>query len=235
MEEYVQSAISAGLQEIIFLEHMEAGVCYFERTWLTEEDFDHYFSKGRQLQEKYQDKIRVLLGVEVGYSSSRKEELLERLSKRRWDRIGVSYHFMPHPTEPRHLNLLSKKKSNMTLASEIGCEYIFTHYLKTLIEAVNVLPGTVLCHLDAPLRHHPECVLDEGYVEKIRQLLKNVKQNSMALEINTSGLSKRGTPYPAPFIIREATQLGIPLVAGSDAHKPQDVAQGFSKLSSLPL
>ena len=40
MEEYVTRAIAIGLQELVFLEHMEAGVHYFESTWLTEEDFE---------------------------------------------------------------------------------------------------------------------------------------------------------------------------------------------------
>jgi len=234
MEEYVHSAITAGLEEIVFLEHMEAGVYYFESTWLTEEDFDIYFSIGRKLQQKYQQQIRISLGVEVGYSPSHKEELLARLSKRQWDRIGISYHFMEHPQKGEyHLNLLSSKAVNKKAIAKVGCEYIFENYLTTLTEAVNVLPGTVVCHLDAVLRHQPGCILDEHYIEEIRKLLQAVKQKGMALEINTSGFSKRGTPYPAPFIIEEAVKLNIPLLPGSDAHRPQDVGRHFDQLKLL--
>ncbi len=234
MEDYVTHAISKGLQEIVFLEHMEAGVHYFEVTWLTEDDFDNYFSIGRALQQKYQNQIRVSLGVEVGYSPSHKEELLQRLTKRKWDRIGVSYHFMKHPEEGEyHLNLLSSKAVNRKTIAKIGCEYIFSNYLNTLIEAVNTLPGTVLCHLDAALRHQPGCVLDKRYIQQIKELLRAVKQKGMALEINTAGFGKRGTPYPAPFIIEEALRLGISLLAGSDAHRPQDVGRDFNKLKTL--
>lgn len=234
MEEYVISGIAAGLDEIVFLEHMEAGVYYSESTWLTEDDFDTYFDLGKSLQHKYQDQIRVSLGVEVGYSPSHKNELLDRLSRREWDRIGVSYHFMKHPEEGEyHLNLLSRKTVNKEAIAKVGCDYILPNYLRTLTEAVTILPGTVLCHLDAALRHQPDCTLGIHYIEQIRTVLQAVKQKGMALEINTSGFSKRGTPYPAPFIIKEAVKLNIPLLPGSDAHRPQDVSRDFDKIKML--
>lgn len=233
MEEYVLSGIATGLKEIVFLEHMEAAVHYFESTWLTEEDFDIYFAEGKELQEKYSNRIRVSLGVEVGYNPSHKVELLERLAKRKWDRIGISYHFMPHPNEKHHLNLVSRKEKNIHAIHSIGSKQVLQSYFSTLIEAVQVLPGTVLCHLDAALRFQPGIVIDETYLESIRKLLVAVKQKGMALEINTSGLRIRGTPFPAPFIIKEALALEIPLLPGSDAHKPEDVGRDFNLLAGL--
>lgn len=230
MDEYIICAIAAGLKEIVFLEHMEAEVYYFECTWLTEDDFDSYFSEGRRLQKKYKDDIRVSLGVEVGYSPSHKDELLERLKKREWDRIGISYHFMPHPEGAHHLNLVSRKEENIRSIEKVGCEQVLTDYFTTLTEAVNVLPGTVLCHLDAALRYQPEISIGRSYTEQIRKLLQAVKGQGMALEVNTSGFAIRGAPFPAPFILREAIALDIPLFPGSDAHKPEDVGRYFDKL-----
>ena len=233
MEDYVRCAIDAGLQEIAFLEHMEAGIHYFEATWLTEADFDAYFETGKALQQKYGQQIRIALGVEVGYNPSCRDELLERLSRRNWDRIGISYHFMAHPEQGKyHLNLLSRKRVNREAIAKVGADYIFPKYLRTLAEAVEVLPGTVLCHLDAVLRHQPDCSLDERYLEEIRFLLGKVKENGMELEINTAGFATRGTPYPAPFIIEEAIKLDIPLSPGSDAHRPQDVGRYFEKINA---
>ncbi len=230
MEEYVLCGIAAGLQEIVFLEHMEAEVHYFECTWLTEDDFDNYFSEGNRLREKYKDAIRVSLGVEVGYSPSHKEELLERLNKRKWDRIGVSYHFMPQPEGAHHLNLVSRKEINIRAIEKVGCKRVLADYLTTLTEAVEFLPGTVLCHLDAALRFQPEASIGREYTKPIRTLLQAVKKKGMALEMNTSGFTLRGDPFPASFILKEAIALDIPLVPGSDAHKPEDVGRHFDKL-----
>ncbi len=230
MEEYVLSGIAAGLEEIVFLEHMEAGVSYFEKTWLTEDDFDLYFSEGQRLQKKFKKRIRISLGVEVGYSPSHREELLKRLERRKWDRVGVSYHFMPVPEKEHHLNLVSRKESNILAIEAGGCHKILCEYFSTLTEAVEFLPGTVLCHLDAALRFQPGITIDSSYRKQIQKLLGAVKKKGMALEVNTSGFSIRGTPFPAPFIIREALALKIPLLAGSDAHKPEDVGRNFNLL-----
>ena len=66
MEEYVQAAIARGLEKIIFLEHLEMGIRYFESTWLSEEDFAYYFKEGERLREKYRGAVEIGLGVEVG-------------------------------------------------------------------------------------------------------------------------------------------------------------------------
>jgi len=230
MESYVLSAINAGLKEIVFLEHMEAGVHYFETTWLTEKDFDIYFAEGKLLQDKYRDTIRVSLGVEVGYSPSHKEELLERLTKRKWDRVGVSYHFMSLPDQQYHPNLVSRNKKNIRAIEKAGSGKVLDNYFSTLLEAVKVLPGTVLCHLDAALRFQPGITINKHYLEPIKSILEAVKEKGMALEINTSGFTIRDIPFPAPFIVKEALKMDIPLLPGSDAHNPEDVGRKFALL-----
>jgi len=234
MEEYVLSAIDKGLSHIVFLEHMEAtGVNYFETTWLTDQDFDDYFAEGQKLQKKYDNQLRIGLGVEAGYSVTQHQELQDRLSRRSWDQIGISYHFMPVQGQAFDLNLVSRQKRNVQAIAETGCEGVLDNYFSTLIEAVRVLPGTVLCHLDAALRFQPDLQLTQGHWQQIEELLDTVKTKNMALEINTSGFAVRGTPFPAPAIIQMAITRGIPLVAGSDAHRAEDVGRFFHQLPKL--
>jgi histidinol-phosphatase (PHP family) len=234
MEEYVQSAIVNGMKHIVFLEHMEgSGVNYFETTWLTEKDFDDYFEEGQRLQEKYHDRLTIGLGVEVGYSVTHAQELIDRLGKRSWDQIGISYHYMPVAGQPFDLNLLSRQERNVKAIAKTGCESVLDRYFNTLIEAVQVLPGTKLCHLDAALRFQPNLQLSPGHWQQISELLDAVKARNIALEINTSGFVTRGNPFPAPAIIKMAIDREIPLVAGSDAHRPEDVARFFHQLPKL--
>jgi len=230
MEEYVLAAINKGLKEICFLEHMEAGIRYPEITWLTEEDFDLYFSEGKRLRGKYPDQITIGLGVEVGYNPECSEELLERLSGRQWDRIGVSFHYANIPGHSHHLNLLSRKEENIRRARDIGPEWLLSNYFEVLTEAVCTLPGTVLCHLDAALRYIPGLRYSVAHLDQIEQLLRAVKSRGMAAEINTSGLPIRGEPFPALTVLRMIMDHGIPLVAGSDAHRPEDVGRSFDML-----
>ncbi len=57
-----------GLAGIVFLEHLECGIDYFERTWLTDDDFVIFRREADRLKEKYAGRIEVLCGIEVGYN-----------------------------------------------------------------------------------------------------------------------------------------------------------------------
>ena len=231
MEDYVLAAIDKGLAGIIFLEHLERGINYFETCWLSDEDFDAYLQEGEVLRAKYCGKIKVGLGVEVGYNPDALDEIQTFLSRRSWDRIGVSCHFMPDGD--RHLNLVSSQQRNWQPLGELGVDMVIEWYFKRLLEAVQVLPGDVLCHLDAILRHHPEVRVSEANQRLALQLLDAVAANGMSLEVNTSGFVHRGVPYPGRFFLSEAIKRGIPLVAVSDAHRPQDVGRYFDQLAEF--
>jgi len=233
MEEYVLAACDKGLSRLIFLEHFETGIRYFETTWLTPADFEVYFATGRALQEKYQGRIDIGLGVEVGYNPDGLEATLAFLKQYEWDRVGLSYHFMRH--EDHHLNMLSRKTENMAEFSRLGVATIVSAYLEGLRVAISQLPVTVLCHLDAALRHHPEIIFDNSHQQQMVDILLELAARGIALEINTSGFDHRQQPYPPPWLVRQALALGVKLVAGSDAHRPQDVGRYFDRLPRFLL
>jgi len=233
MEDFALAAIQQGLDGIIFLEHMEEGILLAERTWLTEEDFDCYFSEGRRLQEKYKDRLYIGLGVECGYNPDCPQALTTRLGKRDWDEIGISCHFIKPAGCKKHLNLFSRKKHALAQVMEFDPELLLDIYFDTLLEAVAVLPGTKLCHLDGALRFLPGIHLTGSHLEKINSLLIAVKEREMALEINSSGIAIRGEQFPARPILEMATSHKVPLVLGSDAHKPKEVGRYFNQLKEL--
>jgi len=234
MEEYVLAGIRhGGLKQIIFLEHLETGIEYFETTWLTDHDFERYFQEGRQLQKKYQGVIEIGLGVEVGYNPHKVDEIRKRVAQWQWDRIGISYHFMH--TATGHLNLVSSKQVNITALDKLGIDQVLTTYYRDLRAAVLTLPGDVLCHCDAVLRHHPDADRLDHHEELIDALFDAVLAKKMAIEVNTSGYRIRNEPYPAVVLLKKAVARGIPLVAGSDAHRPEDVGRYFDRLAKLEL
>jgi len=208
MEEYVLSAVQCGLNGLIFLEHMEEGISNNSRTWLTEQDFDRYFAEGKRLQKKYEKKLHIGLGVECGYNPEQGQTLISRLNSRNWDDIGISCHFI-HSARG-HINLFSQKKDKLKRAREAGPEQLLDIYFDTLLEAVNTLPGTKLCHLDGALRFLPGIYLTDSHMEKISRLLLLVKKKGMSLEINSSGLDIRGEQFPGHTILKMAVSLQIP-------------------------
>jgi len=228
MEDYVKVAVRLGLKRLFFLEHLEVGINYFERTWLSHEDFDLYFEEGMRLREKYGEKLFVGLGVETGYNPECSGEILEKLAERNWDRIAVSYHFMK--VGSRHYNLVSRKKRNLEILGRVGVAKVVSAYFDTVLEAVETVPAEVVCHLDAVLRYHPQIRFERSHYRQIEMILDAMAARDMALEINASGCRMRDEPFPALEIVEEAARRNVPLAAGSDAHRPEDVGR-FGKLA----
>ena len=231
MEEYVEKAVQRRLKTIVFLEHLETDIRYQPRSWLDDADFASYFQEGTRLKHHYQEVIDVQLGIELGFNPEvAVETIRQRLTRYPVERIGLSCHFYRHGD--LHLNLLSRRRQSLDLLAAIGAETIITAYLTALIEAVESLDCDVLCHLDAVLRHLPGIRFSEEHRRQIEHLLDGMRAKGVALEINTSGFDYRGAAFPAPWIISEALQRGIPLCAGSDAHQPSEVGRYFEQLPS---
>ena len=50
------------------------------------------------------------------------------------------------------------------------------------------------------------------------------------MELNTAGLRKECREiYPSPIIVRLASDLGVPITFGSDAHAPNEVGLNFAE------
>lgn len=228
MHEYVEMAIDKGLATLTFLEHLETAICYQPRTWLEEEDFDYYFQEGTRLRERYRGVIDIRLGVETGYNPLAVEAIQTNLRRYPWDFIGLSCHFFHH--QGSDYNLLSHRQEKLAPLTAIGIDIVITSYFNALIEAVETIECDVLCHLDAVLRHYPGIAFNASHRDQVETLLARIQEKDIALEINTSGIDYRGTPFPASWIIAIALKRGIRLRAGSDAHHPNQVGRHFARL-----
>ncbi len=229
MEEYVEAAWACGLKEIIFLEHYEVGINYKEEaTWLSEDAFRFYQKECQRLAQKYEGQIRVGAGVEIGLNPQKLSEIQDFIDSYQWARVGLSYHYFESDGE--HINMLSRKKDNIDRFDYLGHEKVLSQYFTALRDVLEVLDVDVICHIDAPLRycHGVEFVTEHWYL--IDELLAEMAKKKRALEINTSGFDVRGEPFPGVAIIDRARRAGLKFVAGSDAHRPQDVGRYFDRL-----
>ncbi len=231
MEEYVQSAVLRGLSCITFLEHLECGIIYSHRTWLEQKHFTEYFREGKRLQKLYAGRITIRLGVETGYNPAALDQLRDMISCFPFDHIGVSYHY--YFDGSRHRNMVSRRSENIKALIAAGTDHVLDEYFNGLIRACSELPCDKICHLDAVLRHVPGIRFKKRHYNLITKLLTTMAGKNIGLEVNTAGISLRSQPYPAENIVRQAQGLGIPLLAGSDAHRPDQVGRYFAQLSSL--
>lgn len=233
MEEYVLAGIQKRLRKIIFLEHMEEGISCEHKTWLSEKDFDRYFAEGKKLQQQYGHMIEIGLGVECGFNPDAAEKLTGRLLSRQWDQVGVSCHFLKLEGSDGHINLFSRKEKYIQLARREGIERLLDRYFSTLAQAVQTLPGTMICHLDGALRFVPELQLTERHYRQITSLLLSARKKNMAIELNSSGYDIRREQFPSNRILAMVFANKLPCLFGSDAHRPQDVGRYFDALSRL--
>jgi histidinol-phosphatase (PHP family) len=231
MEEYVLAALEMGLQEMTFLEHLECDIVYDHRTWLTPKLFQEYFSEGQRLQIRYKGKIKVRLGVEVGYNPAATSQLRTQLAAFPFEHIGLSYHF--YFDGRRHLNMVSSRPEQIQALAAIGPEQLLTDYFKGLIQACSELPCDKICHLDAALRYLPAISYTAQHKKLIEQLLLIMQAKDIALELNSSGYRLREFPYPAADILQRAAELNLLFTVGSDAHKPEHVGSGFARLQEF--
>ena len=228
MAAYVQSAIRRGLHTIIFLEHLETGIHTSRRTWLSRHDFETYFATGNHLQRQYGGRIRIVLGVEIGWNPHAADELQQLVHSFPWQWRGLSYHF--YCDGDRHLNMVSHKRRELDRLAEIGSEHILSHYFQQLIQAHRLLDCQVICHLDAVLRHLPNVSITTEHLQQIDKLFAAMARKGTRLELNTAGIAMRGMPFPGPKIIHMARDHGLSLLPGSDAHHPDQVGRFFHQL-----
>ncbi len=231
MEDYVLSAIQRGLSKIIFLEHYESGISYFQSTWLNEDDFAYYHEEGRRLRQKYRGGIEIGLGIEVGFNPDRIERTRDFIQQYQWDRIALSYHYLKTPHG--HVNMVSRRQDSIDRMVAIGIDRVVSAYFAGLLQGIKELPAEVVCHVDAVLRHYPGLSFNEQHHAQLDEVLERIKEKNIALEVNTSGFVHRNEPYPSFSLLQKAKKMGIRLVAGSDAHRPEDVGRYFDRLAVL--
>jgi len=231
MEDYVKAALKKGLQQITFLEHLEVGIIHPERIWLTDDDFDYYFSEGKRLKKKYNNLIKIVLGIEAGFNPFEISTLNHLLQSYPCEHVGLSYHFLFNGS--RHLNMLSSRQKNLIGLMEMGVDKVITSYFTGLLQGIKYLNVQVLCHLDGVLRYVPEITFSENHWKQIELILDAAVDKGIALEINTSGYGIRQEPYPEKKILELARQRNLNFIAGSDAHHPNQVGRFFSDIPSL--
>jgi histidinol-phosphatase (PHP family) len=70
----------------------------------------------------------------------------------------------------------------------------------------------------------------DAVMDDIKRALDRIAETDTAMELNTSGVYKAIPEMnPAPTMLMQMAQRGIPVVLGSDSHTPGRVAEGFEE------
>ncbi len=222
----IESAISKGLTDICFTEHMDikAPVTeeWPEHAW--EVNVDSYLYDLITCKEKYSDKINVNFGLELGLMQDAFRENAVTAKAHDFDFIIGSVHFVNGIDTywPEYFE-------NRTVHAAVE------EYFKTILANIRQFNNfDVLGHLDYVVRTVPgrEAAYHPFEYEMIiEDILTTLIEKEKGIELNTSQLAK-GFTYANPHldILKKYHELGGEIITiGSDAHNPQNIAFGYDK------
>lgn len=218
---YVEVARARGVEEIAFTEHDYRFAALADLSdspfWREEAtaDIDAYCDA---IDAARTAGLPVLLGVEADWLPGRVEELRAFIDAHPFDVVLGSVHWVgdisvDNPGEP-----------------PIGvhsAEEIWGRYLDELIAAAGSGLFDVLAHPDLPKvfgDHIPASV-----AHRLDDLVDAVAAAGIAIECSSAGFRKPvNQMYPSPTLLAAFREAGVPVTLASDAHRPEDVADGFS-------
>lgn len=221
-EEAILAAISSGVSEICFTEHMDLG--HHMESFNRVPDFEKMEESVSWLREKYTE-INIGKGIEVGYIPETAKRTAEVLAKQDFDYILLSTHCV----DGIDCYLPESKRDRDKITA-------YRRYLETVYDSVT----------DDNLSEYYDCVSHIGYIAKCNhyedntfpyqlfpelfdKILKEIIKRGKGIEVNTSGINRAGHVLPHPSIIRRYHELGGRIITiGSDAHKSQNVGAYIS-------
>lgn len=231
MEEVVKDAISLGIKDICFTDHVDygpyrdwddpRGIKYRpgdegepEQVALTNVDYGKYFSMIEKLREKYKDKIAVKAGMEFGVQTHTIPEYEKLFRSYPFDFIILSIHQAGD----------QEFWTNEYQSGRTQQEYNECYYKELLSVVQNYHNYSVLGHMDLIVRYDSYGVYPfEKLKPLLTEILKTVIADGKGIEVNTSnhryGLSDM---TPSRDILKLYKELGGTIITiGSDSHKKE--------------
>ncbi|WP_077621851.1 histidinol-phosphatase HisJ [Sediminibacillus massiliensis] len=246
MEEYIEKAIKKGLNCLSFTEHAPLPESFQDPapgndSSMTFEVFEAYLKKGYQLKEQYKKEININIGLEVDYIEGHERETTRFLNDYGAvieDAI-LSVHMLKTPDD-NYVCLDYSADEFGKISSIFGSvDAVYEKYYQTLKQAIASDLGknkpTRMGHVTLIEKFSRKYPPVQSYNHEITIILDMIKSRNYQLDVNSAGLFKEHcqASYPPLDWINKASNLGIPLVPGSDSHKSDHLTRGFDSLPYL--
>ena len=229
-------AVRRGLKTICFTDHFDKD----DLEWGEEGIFDveSYFAEMQKLQEEYEGKLNIRIGIELGLRTYLKDYYEELTEKYPFDFIIGSVHNVPYKNDAEG-NLLYTDPAAEKLFADRTDKEAYRLMMETTLENVKTLDCfQTLGHLDYVVRYGKAREKEysyAGYADIIDEILKLLIEKGKGLEVNSAGL-KYGLPFahPHPDVLKRYRELGGEIITiGADAHKPEHIAYDFAKTEEI--
>lgn len=221
--EYVQAAKKAGLKGIVMTDHSPMPPWFDADVRMSLEELPFYHAMLEKTRAQAGD-FYVGIGLEADFHPGTEPYVRKLISGYPYDYLIGSVHYIG-----------AWPFDNPEFAAEFEARElreVYSEYFRLAAQAARSGLFHSIGHLDLPKKfgHVPA----EGYLDLAEEVLQIIAGEGLALDVNTAGWRKPvGELYPSEAILARARQLGIPLVLGSDAHRPQEVGYRFTDAAGL--
>lgn len=114
-----------------------------------------------------------------------------------------------------------------------------SRYFELTREMITRSTPDIVGHLDKiKIQNKNNSLFQESeswYRAEVRQTLRQIREAGCVLEVNTRGLYQKKTvdPYPSPWVLAQAHELGLPVTLSSDAHHPDQLTCEFTETAAI--
>jgi histidinol-phosphatase (PHP family) len=167
--------------------------------------------------------LHIAAGLEIDFVPGREESIKRMIDQHPLDFVMGSVHFIndwafDHPDHRAGFDALD-------------IDQVYSDYYVLIDKLVKSRLFDIIGHLDLIKiwGHRP---IKKDSLQHVQPILHSIKASPMVIEINSAGLRKPVQEmYPCRQIIEKMFQLGLPVTMGSDAHHPDQVAEGLADVS----
>lgn len=230
MEDMILKAIDLGLTHICFTEHndFDFPVCEEIPEGTFEVNADAYLYDLLKYRTKYQDKIQILFGIELGLQPQITRQNAIFAKSHDYDFIIGSSHIC-NKKDPYYPEFYEGRSE----------ESAYREYFESILENIKKFSNfDVYGHLDYVVRYGPnkdKYYTFENYQDILDPILKLLIEKGKGIELNTGGLHNDLKDFnPNRAILKRYKELGGEIITiGSDAHTPGDIAGDFQKADDV--
>ncbi len=244
-EQYIMRAIALGFKEITFTEHAPLPITFVDSTPTKDSamhlnELHQYFETITKLQEKFHSKIKINRGLEIDYIEGFEDEITSFLNQNGSfiDDSILSVHFLKRNSQFYCLDYSPDVFHDM-IDIFGGTEEIYKSYYQTVKRSIESDLGKYkpkrIGHITLVHKFKKKYPVQINFDQDIRDILQVIKKKDYQIDYNAAGFNKPlcQESYPPQWVIREAMDLKIKLVYGSDAHQAKDIGQGLGSIDPI--
>jgi histidinol-phosphatase (PHP family) len=219
-EDYIASALEAGLREIGFSEHLTL-FKDLEDWNMNPLNVSPYISHLKTLQNNTKS-IKIKIGLEVDYFAGKEKEISAFLAPLPLDYVIGSVHYLGEKTVDFGPEFYEGK----------SIDRLFESYFDSVIAATASGLFDVIGHCDLIRIYGYKPLADQEPL--YRRLAKAMKTHNVVFEVNTNGRNRPLADfYPDRRFLHIFREENVPVCVNSDAHMPTRVGQYFDEAYDL--